>query len=64
MQAARTLWYHDHGVHRTAQNAYSGLAAQYHLHDDDGGGLGIPQGAFDVPLIIRDAMFAQNGTLL
>src|SRR5262245_41775164 len=32
-QAARTLWYHDHGVHHTAQNAYSGLYAQYHLHD-------------------------------
>jgi FtsP/CotA-like multicopper oxidase with cupredoxin domain len=27
-QPARTLWYHDHGVHATAQNAYSGLAAQ------------------------------------
>ena len=33
-QPARTLWYHDHGVHFTAQNAYSGLASQYHLHDD------------------------------
>ena len=32
-QPARTLWYHDHGVHYTAQNAYSGLASQYHLHD-------------------------------
>ena len=33
VQEARTLWYHDHGVHHTAQNAYGGLAAQYHLHD-------------------------------
>ncbi len=32
-QGARTLWYADHGVHHTAKNAYSGLAAQYHLHD-------------------------------
>jgi FtsP/CotA-like multicopper oxidase with cupredoxin domain len=32
-QDARTLWYHDHGVHHTAENAYMGLAAQYHLHD-------------------------------
>ena len=30
-QGPRTLWYHDHGVHNTAQNAYSGLAAQYHI---------------------------------
>ena len=33
-QGARTLWYHDHGVHRTAKNAYAGLAGQYHLHDE------------------------------
>jgi spore coat protein A len=33
-QDARTLWYHDHGVHHTAENAYMGLAAQYLLHDD------------------------------
>ena len=32
-QPARTLWYHDHGVHHTAENVYMGLAAQYHLHD-------------------------------
>ena len=30
-QPARTLWYHDHGVHHTAQNVFSGLVAQYHL---------------------------------
>ena len=34
VQDARTLWYHDHGVHHTAENAYMGLAAQYHLHDE------------------------------
>ena len=26
IQDARTLWYHDHGVHHTAENAYMGLA--------------------------------------
>ena len=30
-QPARTLWYHDHGHHITAQNVYSGLAAFYPL---------------------------------
>jgi FtsP/CotA-like multicopper oxidase with cupredoxin domain len=62
-QAARTLWYHDHGQHWTAQNAYSGLAAQYHLHDDDELGL-LPQGEYDVPLTVTDAIFAANGSLL
>ena len=32
-QGPRTLWYHDHGVHHTAQNAYSGLFAQYHIQN-------------------------------
>src|SRR3546814_17472741 len=33
-QGGRTLWYHDHGVHRPAKNAYAGLAGQYHMHDE------------------------------
>jgi FtsP/CotA-like multicopper oxidase with cupredoxin domain len=61
-QPGRTLWYHDHGVHFTAQNAYSGLAAQYHLHDAVERAL-LPQGEFDVPLIINDVMLAADGTL-
>ena len=59
-QGARTLWYHDHAVHQTARNAYTGLAAQYHLHDAYERGQ-LPQGQFDVPLTITDAMFAANG---
>ena len=43
IQDARTLWYHDHGVHHTAENVYMGLAAQYHLHDDAEQALGLPQ---------------------
>jgi FtsP/CotA-like multicopper oxidase with cupredoxin domain len=61
-QPARTLWYHDHGVHFTAQNAYSGLAAQYHMHDPIERKL-LPQGDFDVALTISDAMFAADGAL-
>jgi spore coat protein A, manganese oxidase len=61
-QAARTLWYHDHGQHWTAQNAYSGLAAQYHLHDDVEREL-LPQGEFDVPLTVTDAIFSATGSL-
>jgi spore coat protein A, manganese oxidase len=72
-QDARTLWYHDHGVHHTGENAYLGLAAQYHLHETDKEkALGLPMGywegnsdgsgsGYDVPLIIKDAMFADGG---
>ncbi|WP_246262833.1 multicopper oxidase family protein [Arthrobacter mobilis] len=61
-QPARTLWYHDHGVHFTAQNVYSGLAGLYLMHDPVEREL-LPQGAFDVPLVISDAMFASDGSL-
>ncbi len=61
-QDARTLWYHDHGVHNTAHNVYLGLAATYHLHDEFDRDQ-LPQGEFDVPLVISDAMFAANGAL-
>ncbi len=69
-QEARTLWYHDHGVHHTSQNAYNGLAAMYVLHDDVERSLGIPSGAnaasamYDVPLVVRDAMFDTKGNLM
>lgn len=61
-QSARTLWYHDHAAHYTAQNVYSGLLAQYHLQDA-WEKENLPQGPYDVPLIVSDAMFAKDGTL-
>jgi spore coat protein A, manganese oxidase len=63
-QNARTLWYHDHGVHITAPNAYMGLAAFYIMHDDLELGLPIPHGKYDVPLVLRDAMFTKKGELI
>ena len=56
-QPARTLWYHDHGVHHTALNVYAGLAAQYHMHDPLER-QPLPQGRYDLALTISDAMFA------
>ena len=64
IQDARTLWYHDHGVHITANNAYMGLAAQYILHSDAELALPIPHGQYDVPMILKDAMFQENGDLV
>jgi FtsP/CotA-like multicopper oxidase with cupredoxin domain len=78
-QKARTLWYHDHGVHHTAENAYHGLIAQYHMHDAEEQSVGIPtsvytpglnggvgkwSGEYDVALTIGDMMFQSDGNLL
>ena len=62
-------------MHHTAENAYMGLAAQYHLHDDVEKGLSIPKWEFgrqtfttdgvaqqfDLPLVLADKMFSANG---
>jgi FtsP/CotA-like multicopper oxidase with cupredoxin domain len=72
IQDARTLWYHDHGVHHTSSNVYMGLAGQYHLHDDAERASGLPLSGstdrygnpYDVPLIIRDAMFDSDAQLV
>jgi spore coat protein A len=61
-QPARTLWYHDHAAHHTSLNAYAGLYAQYQMHDEAELDL-LPQGEFDVPLVIGDALFDANGNL-
>ncbi len=61
-QGPRTLWYHDHGMHHTAQNAYSGLFAQYHI-TNPWERENLPQGKYDVPLVVTDAMFAKDGKL-
>jgi FtsP/CotA-like multicopper oxidase with cupredoxin domain len=62
-QPARTLWYHDHGVHWTAQQAYGGLAAMYLMHDREEQHL-LPKGDFDIPLMVNDAIFGADGQLL
>ena len=62
-ERARTLWYHDHAVMRTGENVYSGLAAQYHLHDPVERAL-LPQGDFDVALTVSDAQFHADGRLM
>jgi spore coat protein A, manganese oxidase len=61
---ARTLWYHDHGLHHTAENVYMGLAGQYHITDPAEAALPLPRGRYDVPLTIGDAMFAEDGSLM
>jgi FtsP/CotA-like multicopper oxidase with cupredoxin domain len=64
-EEARTLWYHDHGVHHTAENVYMGLAAQYHLTDPaEEAAVPLPRGTYDVPLILGDVKFARDGSLL
>jgi spore coat protein A, manganese oxidase len=66
---ASLLWFHDHGLGTTRLNVFAGLAAAYILRDEfDTGGepnpIGIPGGAYEVPLVIQDRQFNPDGTLL
>ncbi len=63
-----TLWYHDHRLDFTATNVYAGLSGFYTLFDEldandetKEGTFQLPSGKYDVPLIMHDVMFDQNG---
>ncbi|KAK1534811.1 bilirubin oxidase [Colletotrichum costaricense] len=64
-QNARTLWYHDHAIDHTAENAYFGQAGAYILHDSAEDSLGLPSGygVYDIPLILSAKQYNSDGTL-
>ncbi|WP_411086892.1 multicopper oxidase family protein [Streptomyces sp. 061-3] len=57
------LWYHDHGMGMTSLNVYAGLAGLYLIRDPADERLGLPRGEFEVPLILQDRTFAEDGSL-
>ncbi|MDZ4873354.1 MAG: Spore coat protein A [Chroococcidiopsis cubana SAG 39.79] len=61
---AATMWYHDHAIHDTARNVYMGLAGMYIVQDDLELGLPLPKGEYDVPLVIQDKLFTNNGSFI
>ncbi|KAH9902317.1 Cupredoxin [Xylariomycetidae sp. FL2044] len=64
-ESARLLWYHDHALGITAENAYFGQAGAYILTDEQEDVLGLPQGygEFDIPLILSAKFYNEDGTL-
>ncbi|KAF2466151.1 Cupredoxin [Lindgomyces ingoldianus] len=62
-QNARTLWYHDHAVDHTAENAYFGQAGFYILSDADQDALGLPSGKYDVPLALAGKRYNSDASL-
>jgi spore coat protein A len=61
-QLPATLWYHDHALGITRLNVYMGLAAFYILRDDFEDALGLPVGAHEVPLVLQDREFNDDGS--
>jgi FtsP/CotA-like multicopper oxidase with cupredoxin domain len=64
-QLPTTLWYHDHALGITRLNVYAGLAGFYLLRDPSiEVPLNLPNGAYEIPLVIQDRMFFTNGQLM
>ncbi len=61
-ETARTQWYHDHALHITAENVYRGLAGMYLIRDDFEQNLPLPRAEHDVPLVIQDRFFNEDGS--
>lgn len=62
-QEATQLWYHDHTVGLTRLNVYMGLAGNYFIRDANEDALRLPKYPYEVPLMIQDRQFLDNGQL-
>ncbi|MBE6053518.1 MAG: multicopper oxidase family protein [Clostridium sartagoforme] len=62
-QSGTTLWYHDHAMGQTRLNVYAGLAGFYILRDELEERLNLPKGEYEIPLLIQDKSFKENGEL-
>ncbi|PAD15764.1 multicopper oxidase family protein [Shouchella clausii] len=62
-QRAATLWYHDHAMGITRLNVYAGLSGLYIIRDPREERLNLPKGEFDIPLLIQDRSFNDDGSL-
>jgi spore coat protein A, manganese oxidase len=61
-QPAATLWYHDHRMDFTGPQVYRGLAGLYLLRDEVEDDLHLPRGEREVPLVIQDRTFEEDGS--
>jgi spore coat protein A len=62
-QPPAALWYHDHALGITRLNVYAGLAGFYVLRNDHERSLGLPDGEYEIPLVIQDRSFEPDGSL-
>jgi FtsP/CotA-like multicopper oxidase with cupredoxin domain len=62
-QRAATLWYHPHLHRSTAAHVYRGIAGFILVDDDVSVGLPREYGVDDVPLLLQDRKFADDGSL-
>ena len=62
-QDATALWYHDHAMGLNRLNLYAGLFGMLLVRDAAEQSLDLPSGAHELPLLIYDRNFTQDGQL-
>lgn len=62
-QPGTTMWYHDHTMGLTRLNVYAGLAGFYLLRDGLEDRLKLPSGKYEIPLMIQDRSFNEDGSI-
>ncbi len=60
---AGTNWYHSHTHEMTATQVYQGLAGLITVTDEHEQKLGLPNGEYDLPLVIQDRRFTAGNQL-
>lgn len=61
---AGTYWYHPHPHGRTGPQVYRGLAGLFLVSDAEEQTVGLPDGEYDVPLVIQDRTFDSGNQLV
>ncbi len=64
-QKAASFWYHSHQLHETANHVWRGLAGMIIVDDEEGDALALPRdyGVDDIPLVLQDRSFSQDGRM-
>lgn len=62
-QQPGTLWFHPHPMGATAEQVYLGLAGLLYVTDGISSGLPNEYGVDDIPLIVQDRLFTDDGQL-
>ena len=68
LNAGGTYWYHPHAHENTARQTYLGLAGFFLVRNEEdrrlNKALGLELGETDVPLVVQDKTFAEDGSLV
>lgn len=62
-QRAANNWYHDHSMGITRLNVYAGMAGFFNIRDSEEAALGLPSGEYEIPLLLQDRSFYEDGQL-